>query len=127
MVVSFPVKMPEDAIYEKDVNVVQELEVQKFLQTYWADNSISATHYFKKGELQDIKGWLNENYENSVKTCSFLLSSGHGFAQAPLEAITEEKFAKLMEKTIPITSIVDDKEINHADNLECAGGSCPVK
>lgn len=127
MVVSFPWAMPKNAIFEQDVNVIQELEVQKHLQTYWADNSISATHYFKKGELGDIKNWLNENYESSVKTCSFLLSQGHGFAQAPLEAISEEKYVKLMEKVTPITRITDEREMDHVDNLECAGGSCPVK
>lgn len=127
MVVSFPVKMPANCVFERDVNVIDELETQKFLQTWWADNSISATHYFKKGELKDIRDWLNANYEDGVKTCSFLLSSGHGFAQAPMEAISEEQYAKMAEKATPITSIIDDREMDHVDYLECAGGSCPVK
>lgn len=127
MVVSFPVKMDPKCVFEKDVTVIDELETQKFLQTYWADNAISATHYFKRGEQKQLREWLNANYESSVKTCSFLLSTGHGFAQAPLEAISEEQYAKLAEKATPITRIVDEKETDHLDNLECAGGSCPVK
>jgi adenosylcobalamin-dependent ribonucleoside-triphosphate reductase len=127
MVVEFPVDMGPNAVTEDQITVTDQLETQKFLQTYWADQSISCTHYYKPEELPLIRRWLQENYESSVKTCAFLLGEGHGFAQAPLEKITEEQYHKLRSQSRPITQITDHQQIDHLDNLECAGGHCPVK
>lgn len=33
----------------------------------------------------------------------------------------------MSKKVTPITSIIDEEEIDMVDNLECAGGSCPAK
>jgi ribonucleoside-triphosphate reductase len=127
MVVSFPMSFPRSVVTADTQSVIDTLEVQKFLQTYWADNSVSATHYFNKKEIPDIKAWLAENYSDHVKTCSFLLYQGHGFDQAPLEPIDKEQYQQLKKSTRPITSFLDDAQRDHLDNLECAGGSCPVK
>jgi len=127
MVVEFPVAVPKGTICAKDVTAVQQIEHQKFLQTHWSDNAVSVTVYFKKEELPQIKEWLAKNYDESVKTISFLLHSGHGFAQAPYEEITEQAFKEMSSKTKPITK-VDDKEVRSLiDAQECAGGACPIR
>jgi ribonucleoside-diphosphate reductase alpha chain/ribonucleoside-triphosphate reductase len=127
MVVSFPMKFSADVRTESQMNVIDELEVQKHLQTYWSDNSVSATHYFKEGELPNLKKWLTDNYEESVKACSFLLSQGHGFKQAPLEAVSEEQYERMKSKCKTITSIHDEQEMDLVDSMECGSGGCPVK
>lgn len=127
VVVSFPMKFGDHVVTEEQVTVIDELEAQRFLQTHWADNSVSATHYFKQHELPVLQNWLEEHYRDEVKTCSFLLSEEHGFAQAPLEKITAEKYAELVASTRPITRFEDSQERDLADTLECAGGHCPVK
>jgi adenosylcobalamin-dependent ribonucleoside-triphosphate reductase len=127
MVVEFPVDMGANAITEDQVNVIDELETQKFLQTFWADQSISCTHYFKPGEVGKIRAWLDDNYDNAVKTCSFMHSLDHGFKQAPLERLSEVDYHKLCTQVRPISQIVDDQEIDMLDSLECEGGMCPVK
>jgi hypothetical protein len=127
MVVEFPVDMGPDVTTEDKVNVLDELETQKFLQTHWADQSISCTHYFKEGEVGKIKSWLDENYESSVKTCSFMHSKDHGFKQAPLERITGAKHAEICSRVRPIQQIIDHEEIDMVDSLECEGGVCPIK
>lgn len=127
MVVSFPIKTPAGTICAKDVTAVQQLEFQKWLQTHWSDNAVSVTVYYRKEELPAIKEWLAKNFDNSVKTVSFLLHSGHGFQQAPLEEITQEQYEELVAKTKPINRI-DDKDVTELkDSLECNSGSCPVK
>ncbi len=126
MVVSFPIAMSKTAVLEKDLTVIQKLEIQKFVQTYWADNSISVTHYYRSEELNHIKKWLAENYDNSIKTVSFLLAVGHGFKQLPMENISEADYNIMISKIKPITSINDKEAWEHQDNLECSG-SCPVK
>lgn len=127
MVVSFPMDYGPEAVTESQVNVIDELETQKMLQTYWADNSISCSHYFHRDEVPQIRKWLDDNYEDSVKTCSFMHAVDHGFKQAPLEILSEAEYHDLRETVTPIVQITDSEEIDLADNLECAGGSCPVK
>jgi hypothetical protein len=124
MVVSFPIE--QQGVTEEQVNVIDQLENQKFLQTYWSDNAVSITNYFKPGELKAIKAWLADNYDDSVKTCSFLPSTNHGFAQAPLEKITAEQYAYLSQRIRPITSLTDNEQ-RDLESMECAGGACPIK
>jgi ribonucleoside-triphosphate reductase len=127
MVVSFPMDYGPDAITEGELSAVDELETQKILQTHWADQSVSCSHYFRREEVGEIKKWLEDNYESSVKTCSFMHAIDHGFKQAPLEKIDQETYKQLCDKVNPITTITDDREIDMVDSLECTGGSCPVK
>jgi ribonucleotide reductase alpha subunit len=127
MVVEFPCSYPSDSIFAKDMTAIDQLETVKHLQTVWSDNSVSCTIYYRLRELDDIKKWLNNNYTNSVKTCSFLLHNDHGFVQAPFEEITKEYYDELVSKVEPIISgkIKQDDEIDTSH--ECAGGSCPIK
>ena len=127
MVVSFPIKAPEGTVVAKDVSAVRQLEYAKFLQRHWSDNSVSVTVYYRKEELPEIKGWLSKNYDENVKTVSFLLHSGHGFVQAPYEEISAEDYAGFMGMVTPITSINDEKSVSLKESLECAGGACPIK
>lgn len=126
LVVSFPLAYGPETVCEEDITVYDQLHQQQFLQMYWADNSVSATHYFRKHELEGIKDWLATNYTNGVKTASFLLADDHGFAQAPLEKISEDEYNKLVSNTRRITS-VDDSGGFEIGGTECAGGACPVK
>jgi ribonucleoside-triphosphate reductase len=126
VVVSFPCRYPKGTICAKDVTAIDQLEFVKRLQTDWSDNSVSCTVYYKPEELEGIKKWLAKNYNENVKTVSFLLHSGHGFIQAPYEEITEEQYNELSKNITPISSVeVDENSIYGSD--ECAGGMCPIK
>lgn len=127
IVVSFPIKTPKDTILAKNVSAIKQLEYQKFLQTYWSDNSVSVTIYYKIEELPEIKKWISDNYDSSVKSVSFLLHKDHGFKQAPYEEITEDQYKQMISKATPIKSILDKDAIGFSDSLECSGGTCPVK
>ncbi len=62
---------------------------------------------------------------HSVKCCSFLLHSDHGFTQAPYEEISMEVYCEMMLHTVPIVDGVIAPE--DGDNEECISGACPVK
>jgi adenosylcobalamin-dependent ribonucleoside-triphosphate reductase len=127
-VVSFPVKTPEGTICAKDMTAIQQIEWHKWLQTYWADNSVSVTVYYRKEELPEIQNWLKDNYNDNVKTISFLLHKDHGFHQAPYEEITKEQFDEITSKVKPIVRIEDSAEYHElVENLECTKGCCPVR
>lgn len=125
VVAEFPCSYPEGTKLAASMTAVTQLETVKWLQTAWSDNSVSCTIYYRKEELPEIREWLSENYNTSVKTCSFLLHSEHGFLQAPYEEITKEHYHQLVARTTPISSA----SIKEADMAldECATGACPVK
>jgi hypothetical protein len=125
-IVEFPCKYSDDAILAKNMNVIQELNMVKHLQTIWVDNAISCTCYYKLEELEDIKQWLRENYTNNIKSVSFLLHYESGFKQMPYEEITEEQYNKLIINTKPITSISNITDELDESN-ECRTGMCPLR
>lgn len=126
VVVEFPCSYPEGTVLAKDCTAVQQLEYVKRLQHEWSDNSVSCTVYYKKKELKQIKKWLKKNYNDNIKSVSFLLHQDHGFDQAPFEEITKKQYDELMANTRPITSIeIEDEEGIELE--ECASGACPIK
>lgn len=127
VVVSFPCKFPKSTTIAKDMTAIDQLEVVKELQNNWSDNAVSCTIYYTLKELPGIKKWLADNYNENVKTCSFLLKDNHGFDQAPLEEITEQEYHELVKKTKPITGINNIDEQSIIGSFECEEGICPVK
>lgn len=126
MVVSFPEQFPEGTVLAKDVSAIDQLEYVSRLQRDWSDNSVSCTVYYRMEELPAIQAWLKENYNEKVKSVSFLLHSDHGFDQAPLEEITAEKYKELAAAINPITAVSFKEEDMDVD-AECESGACPIK
>ena len=124
-IVSFPCVSTVGTILARDMTAISQLDLVKKLQTVWSDNSVSVTVYYKVEELDQIREWLKNNYENSLKTVSFLLHSEHGFKQAPYEEITEKEYNQLSQKIKPISSMISSEQT--LDGLECAGGVCPIR
>jgi hypothetical protein len=125
VVVSFPCFAGSDCVVAKDMSAIAQLDLVKKLQTYWSDNAVSVTVYYRQEELKEIQAWLEHNFATSIKSVSFLLHNEHGFAQAPYEEITEEEYQKIALKVKPITAInIGQGEI---ESMECAGGACPIK
>jgi ribonucleoside-triphosphate reductase len=124
MVVSFPFAYPEGTKIAAEMTAIDQLEVVKWLQANWSDNSVSCTVYYRKEELPEIQKYLAKNYKNNHKSLSFLLHNEHGFHQAPLEEITKEQYDALVASTRLITH-VDEASFDGGD--ECASGACPVK
>jgi ribonucleoside-triphosphate reductase (thioredoxin) len=124
VVVEFPFQHPAHAKLARDVTALEQLEVVRWLQEVWSDNSVSCTIYYKPEELDGIKKYLKKHYKSNHKSLSFLLHSGHGFDQAPLEEITKEQFNELVAKTRLIT-YVDEANIGLED--DCATGACPIR
>jgi len=125
-VVDFPCQSPENAVLAKDITAVEQLEWVKKMQTQWADNAVSVTVYYRKEELEQIKEWLSSNYDNHVKSVSFLLHADHNFPLPPYEEITHEVYEKLLAKvdfSIPMVLTGNDE----IDLDDCATGACPVK
>ena len=124
MVVSFPFAYPEGTKIAAEMTAIDQLEVVKWLQAEWSDNSVSCTVYYRKEELPEIKKYLAKNYKNNHKSLSFLLHNEHGFKQAPLEEITKKTYDALVVSTRLITKVED---ASFEGDLECSSGHCPIK
>ena len=124
VVVEFPCHINGSTILAKDMSAVKQLELVKEMQTKWSDNAVSVTVYYRLEELDEIKEWMKNNYEKSLKTVSFLLHNEHGFAQAPYEEITEEHYEKMVSRITPINTVSSGEMIQ---DVECSGGSCPIR
>ncbi len=125
VVAEFPMMFPEHAVLAADVTAIDQLEVIKKVQTEWSDNSVSCTVYYRDEELPAIRDYLSKNYNKNFKTLSFLRHSDHGFLQAPLEEITEEKYHEMVAMTKLITSM--DASLEFDDSSECESGACPIR
>jgi ribonucleotide reductase alpha subunit len=126
VVVYFPCKTPEGSILTKDMDVIKQLDMVKKLQTIWSDNAVSVTAYYKPEELESLKVWLKDNYENNIKSVSFLLFKDHGFKQAPYQEIDEAAYLAANAKVKPLITILSGN-IEMLDMAECAGGACPIR
>jgi hypothetical protein len=125
-VVTFPLKYSEGTLLAKDTTAIKQLQLIKKLQTLWSDNSVSCTVYYKPAELPGIRKYLEENYEDTIKTVSFMLHSDHGFDQPPFEEISKERYDALVASTRVITELPDslEDELNAED---CEKGACPIR
>jgi len=127
IIVEFPCETPDGAMFADDMGVVQQLEMVKKLQEIWSDNAVSVTAYYSDKELPDLKKWLSENYENGIKSVSFLLRQKHGFKQAPYEEITKEIYESKKSKVKPIATLNQNIGSEALEGIECEGGACPIK
>ena len=126
VVVYFPCKTPEGSILTQDMDVIKQLDMVKKLQTIWSDNAVSVTAYYKPEELESLKIWLKNNYENNIKSVSFLLFKDHGFKQAPYQEIDEATYLAANAKVKPLIAILSGN-VEMLDMAECAGGACPIR
>jgi ribonucleotide reductase alpha subunit len=124
VVVEFPCHINGDTVLAKDMTAVRQLELVKEMQTKWSDNSVSVTVYYRLEELDEIKEWMKENYENSLKTVSFLLHSDHGFDQAPYEEISQEEYEKRIVRLKEIEVVATGEVL---EGVECSSGACPIR
>jgi len=124
VVIEFPCTVDEGTILAKDMSAVNQLDLVKKMQRLWSDNSVSVTVYYHSEELDEIKEWMEKNYEKSLKTVSFLLHREHGFRQAPYEEINKDQYEKMLNKIKPVSYIESGEMLS---DIECEGGVCPVR
>jgi ribonucleoside-triphosphate reductase len=127
VVVEFPCETPDGALFADDMGVIKQLDMVKKLQEVWSDNAVSVTAYYSEEELSSLKQWLSDNYENGIKSVSFLLRQKHGFKQAPYEEITKEQYEMKKSKVKQMTVLNQNIGNEALEGIECEGGSCPIK
>ena len=126
LIVEFPAMSPEGATLACDMTAIEQLLWVRRMQTDWADNAVSVTVYYRMHELDDIKAWLADNYDSSIKSVSFLLHSDHNFVLAPYEEITKDEYTAMVAKLDLEYRILPRVSGDMLDE-DCATGACPVR
>jgi intein/homing endonuclease len=103
----------------------EQFSVVQMMQKHYADNCVSATIYFDKvKDGPDVEKMLAMFIPN-LKSVSMLPHSGHGYAQAPYEALTFEEYEKRKSQFKPI----DYKSVKNnvpSGSKFCSGDTCEL-
>ena len=110
------VKHPELVISAEELSIVDQLVMQSFIQTYWADNAVSYTVQLNPEDtVEDILHAI-KTFGSHIKGSTMFPPTS--IAQAPIEALTEEEYIELSQK--------HNSEISQLQ-LECFNEACPAR
>jgi ribonucleotide reductase class II len=129
-VVSFPMKAPEGAVVKDTLTALDQLEWYKRVQDNWVEHNASATIYVKDHEWLEVGNWVYKNWD-TINGLSFMPADGGRYEQAPLEAISKEKYEEMLEafpkidySQLGFYELEDSTE--GAKTYACTSGSCEI-
>jgi len=131
---SFFVKSPNHSIIQEDIGAMEQLELWKIYKENWCDGNPSQTIYYTDDDYFAIADWLWKNWDSvgGLSFFPFTDSSEGVYKNAPLEAITEEEYKRLVltfPKTIHWEKLPKYEKndcTESAQTLACAGGACEL-
>lgn len=125
-VVEFPIDAGPGVKSESDVSIWDQLEIIQTAQEFWADNAVSATVKFRRNEVSvDELASAIEWCSTRLKGISFLPQEDHGYAQAPYESISKEKYYAMLSE-IDSAAIEDIGSSEKMMDLYCDGDACAI-
>jgi len=130
MVLEFPVRAPEGAVFNKDVSAITMLQEWKRLKEHFTEHNPSVTIYVGDGEWMQVANFVYENWD-MVGGLSFLPRNDHVYQLAPYEEITKEEYERRTKQlgTIDFSKLLvyerSDQTIG-AKELACVGGTCEI-
>ena len=131
MVFSFPMKSPNGAISQKDLDPIDHLNLWLEYQKHWCDHKPSITVSYTDDSFLSVGQWVWENWKY-VSGISFLPYSDHIYEQAPFEPLSPRDY-NLMCGQMPeainwseLQSYEEEDNVADTKTLACSGGSCEV-
>lgn len=131
MVFSFPIEAPKNAVFRKDKNAIEQLELWLLYQKHWCEHKPSVTITVKEDEWLDVGAWVYRNF-NDICGVSFLPYSDHSYKQAPYQDCTKKEYTALLKRMpndIDWSSLdAYEQEDNTAGSqtIACSSGSCEL-
>lgn len=130
-VFSFPTKSPEHAVFRKDMNATEHLDLWLTYQRHWCEHKPSITVTVKEHEWMDVGAFVYKHFDE-ISGISFLPFSDHSYRQAPYQDCTAEEYHALLAK---MPKDVDwnllskyEKDDNTVGNqtFACSGDKCEI-
>lgn len=131
-IVSIPVRYAPGIKTKKNITLHEQFELLRILQTYWSDNAVSVTIFYREGELDELRSHLMK-YRHVIKCASFSKyfdTSNTQYKQLPQEEISEKEYYRMISEIRPI-SIQDllpkyETVEEEVDNM-CDGEKCSMR
>lgn len=130
-VFSFPIKSPDGAITNTDVDAISQLELWRTYHDRWAEHNISTTIYVKEHQWMEVGAWVYKHFD-SISGVTFLPAADHCYAQAPYQEIDSKMYDALVGKmpaSVDWSKLaqyeVDDTSVNTRE-LACSGEACEL-
>jgi ribonucleoside-triphosphate reductase (formate) len=138
VLITFPVSwddVPFENVNGLHVNLesaIVQLERYKMLMQNWCQQNVSATISYSVDEVDAIVDWLMDNWDLYVGV-SFLFRADPtktakdlGYLYLPQEVVSKETFDEYSARIQPV-QIDQANTLDEMENMECAGGACPVR
>jgi ribonucleoside-diphosphate reductase alpha chain len=130
MVFTFPQKAPKGALTVDDVGTIEQLELARMLNEYWACHTVSLTAYYEPHNYFEVCQWVYENFDYCIGL-SFLPKDNGSYKQAPYSRITKEEYDAMVAAEKPIDwdklsqfELEDRTQGSH--ELACTGDKCEI-
>lgn len=130
-VFSFPIRAPKKAIYRKNLDALDHLDLWLFYKKHWAEHTVSITVSIKEQEWLDVAAYVYKHF-NHISGISFLPYSDHVYKQAPYQECSKEEYERwleLMPKSVDWSLLeqYEDKDMTTSTKeLACSAGSCEL-
>jgi uncharacterized membrane protein len=129
-VLDFPVKSPDNALYEKDYTALEQLNYWKQVKQNYTEHNPSITVHVGDDEWIQVVNWLYDNWD-IVGGLAFLPRDNHIYKLAPYEPISEEEYQRRMDlfPDIDFSQLYLYEYEDGTDNKReyaCTGDSCEI-
>jgi ribonucleoside-diphosphate reductase alpha chain len=131
MVFDFPIAAPAGALTTDKMTAIDQLELWLAYQRNWCEHKPSITVTVAEDEWMAVGAWVYEHFDE-VSGISFLPKSDHTYRQAPYEAITQEEYLDLVQRSpkkidwdMLASYEVEDKTAG-SQTFACTAESCEV-
>lgn len=130
MVLEFPVKAPDGAVFAADVSALDMLHEWLRLKEHFTEHNPSVTIYVADDKWLAVANFVYEHWD-SVGGLSFLPRSNHVYQLAPYEAITQEEYERRTHALgaldfARLSLYEQHDETTGAKEVACAGGVCEM-
>ena len=121
-VVAFPVHEEHFVKGKASATMWEQFANAVDLQQHWADNAVSVTVTFNRGETQDIRICL-ETYEDKLKSVSLLplLEEDHQYKFPPYQDITADQYQEMMSLITPMSL---ESAVHEVTEAFCTSDRC---
>ena len=128
LVLEFPVKAPDGAIFKDDVSALEQLEHWRLVKQNYTEHNPSVTVSVGENEWLETANWVYGHWD-IIGGLSFLPRADHVYKLAPYEEIDEARYLKILARFehLDYSKIMTYEQYDDtqgAKELACVSGVC---